>query len=382
MGTKLERLEVTANGNPVKVRISKDEYLEINGRRQLDTDTVYEVYAVMTNNRNTRVISKLLFSTPTTPRPEIPSSGLIAAVDKPAEIKWNTPIKDFKYTIEPEAVVKVTTNNSERVTLIQPQDFKQGQTYSLRITEATGLNGYKMKPELIGLTAPLVCAPPLVPLIEPADGATEVSRLTSIVFTFNDTIANKEKSGNLFSVEPAVPGTFTWVAHNKLSFIPSAPWDFETPVTVRFKGGLNGLRGVNGGYMETDAASAFVTGVFKKIDVNLSEQKLTLLEGGTPVFTCLVSSGKSGYSTPTGNYHIYGMDTVGPMRSAEGAAEPYYIPDVPYIMWFNGNYSIHGAYWHNDFGNVRSHGCVNVSVESAEHIFGWASVGTPVSVHY
>lgn len=51
-------------------------------------------------------------------------------------------------------------------------------------------------------------------------------------------------------------------------------------------------------------------------------------------------------------------------------------------MWFNSNYSIHGAYWHNDFGNVRSHGCVNISVSDAEFVFGWASVGTPVSVHY
>jgi hypothetical protein len=381
-GTKLERLEVTANGNPVKAKISNDSYLEIDGRRQLDTDTVYEVYMVESNSRDARVISKLLFATPETPRPEFPANGLVADLENGAEIEWNTPIKDFNYQVDPAAAVKVTTNNADRVSRVQFIDFKQGQAYKLTITSATGLNGYKMKPLAQGYQTALSTTTPLIPVIEPGNGATEVSRSTGIAFIFNDTIVNKGMAPSLFSIEPAVAGSFNWVAYNKLNFIPATPWDFETPVTVHFKGGLNGLRGVGGGYMETDVISSFVTGVFKKIDVNLSEQRLTLLEGGTPVFTCLVSSGKSGYSTPTGDYRIYSMDTVAAMGSAPGAAEPYLISDVPYVMWFNSNYSIHGAYWHNDFGNVRSHGCVNVSVDNAEYIFGWATVGTPVAVHY
>lgn len=382
LGTKLERLAVTANGMPVKAKISKDSYLEINGRRALDTDMVYEVYMVETNSRNVRVISKLIFSTPQTPRPEIPTDGLVVSIDKPAEIKWNIPIKEFTYEIEPAVPVTVKTNNAERVSLLEFSEFKQGQIHQIKITGATAINGYRMKKEYIGTTKTLASAPPLTPVIEPADGATEVSRSTGIAFTFNDTVANKEMAASLFSTEPGVAGSFNWVAHNKLNFIPATPWDFETPVTVRFKGGLNGLRGASGGYMESDVTSSFVTGVFKRIDVNLSEQRLTLLEGGTPVFNCLVSSGKSGYSTPTGDYRIYSMNYVAAMGSAPGAAEPYLISDVPYVMWFNNNYSIHGAYWHDDFGNVRSHGCVNVSVENAEYIFSWASVGTPVSVHY
>lgn len=381
-GTKLERFEVTANGNPVRALISRDSYLEINGRRELDTDTVYEVYMVETNRRNTRVISKLVFSTPETPQPDIPSGGLIASIDKPAEIKWNIPIKEFTYTIEPAVAVNVKTDNAARVSRIEFVDFRQGQAYQLKITGATGLNGYRMKIRNPGVQTVLATAAPLAPAIEPANGATEVSRSTGIIVTFNDTIINKAMAANLFSTEPAVPGSFNWVAHNKLMFVPSTPWDFETPVTVRLKGGPEGLRGAAGGYADADISTGFTTGVYKKIDINLSEQRLTLLEGGTPVYTCLVSSGKSGYSTPTGNYRIYSMNWVAAMSSAQGAAEPYDIPDVPYVMWFNGNYSIHGAYWHNDFGNVRSHGCVNISVSDAEFVYGWASVGTPVSVHY
>ncbi len=381
-GTKIERLEVTANGSPVRAVIGKGSYLEINGRRELETDTVYEVYLVETNQRNTRVISKLVFSTPETPRPNIPSGGLVASIDKPAEIKWNIPIKEFKYEIEPAAAVTVKTDNAARVSRVKFNDFRQGQSYQLKITGATGLNGYRMKTHNPGIQTTLATSVPLAPAIEPANGATDVSRSTGIVVTFNDTIINKTMVASLFSTEPVVPGTFNWMAHNKLMFVPSTPWDYETPVTVRLKGGPAGLRGVSGGYADADISSGFTTGVFKKIDINLSEQRLTLLEGGTPTFTCLVSSGKSGYSTPTGNYRIYSMNWVAAMSSAQGAAEPYDIPDVPYVMWFNGNYSIHGAYWHNDFGNVRSHGCVNISVSDAEFVYGWSSVGTPVSVHY
>ncbi len=381
-GTKLERFEVKANGNPVRAVIGKDSYLEINGRRELETDSVYEVYMVETNSRKTRVISKLVFSTPETPRPDIPSTGLVAAIDKPAVIRWNIPIKEFKYAVEPPVAIKVKTDNAAGVSLVEFVDFRQGQTYQLKITDAIGLNGYRMKAHNPGFQTVLASAAPLAPVIEPANGATEVSRSTGIVVTFNDTIVNKDLVASLMSTEPAVPGSYNWVAHNKLMFVPLTPWDFETPVTVRLKGGLTGLRGSSGGYAEADISSVFTTGVYKKIDVNLSEQRLTLLEGGAPVYNCLVSSGKSGYSTPTGDYRIYSKSWTSPMGSAEGAAEPYYIPDVPYVMWFNGNYSIHGAYWHNDFGNVRSHGCVNIPVSDAEYVFGWASVGTPVSVHY
>jgi hypothetical protein len=382
LGTRLVRLEVSANGDHVKAKIDKNSYLEINGRRQLDTDTVYEVYMVETNRQNTRVISKLIFSTPQTPQPEIPSSGLVASLDNGAEIKWNVPIKDFTYAIEPAIAVNVKTDNAEKVSHIEIVDFKQGQTYYLKILDAVGLNGYRMKKQNQGFMTTLSTTKPLNPVVEPASGSEEVNRSAGINMTFGDDIANPAVAPGLFSIEPATAGTFSWSAPNKLLFTPTAPWDFETAVSAKLTGGVNGLRGKSGSYMDGDAATTFVTGVFKRIDVNLSEQRLTLFEGGAPVFTCLVSSGKSGYSTPTGDFRIYSKNYVAAMGSGEGAAEPYMIPDVPYVMWFNSNYSIHGAYWHNDFGNVRSHGCVNISVSNAEFVFGWASVGTPVSVHY
>ena len=119
----------------------------------------------------------------------------------------------------------------------------------------------------------------------------------------------------------------------------------------------------------------------KTIDINLSTQTLVCYEGD-PVFSTLVSSGRSPFNTPAGNFSVYAKDVVTDMSGFGGTSEEYYVPNVPYVLWFNGNYSIHGAYWHNDFGNVRSHGCVNIPVDAGAWIYEWAPVGTPVNVHY
>jgi hypothetical protein len=133
----------------------------------------------------------------------------------------------------------------------------------------------------------------------------------------------------------------------------------------------------------------------KSIDVNLSRQLLLCNERSlgeveegvfqwidTAVFSTLVSSGKPGYDTPVGNYTVYAKDAVTDMSGLAGSDQEYYVPNVPWVLWFYRGYSIHGAYWHNDFGNVRSHGCVNVPVDAGAWIFAWAPVGTPVIVHY
>ena len=113
------------------------------------------------------------------------------------------------------------------------------------------------------------------------------------------------------------------------------------------------------------------------IDINLSEQWLTAYEGDTPVFGTPVSTGIEGRNTPEGEFAIEYMlewDTM----SGDG----YYLPDVPYVMYFYGADAIHGTYWHNNFGYPMSHGCVNLPIDAAGWLYDWASVGTPVVAHY
>ncbi len=112
------------------------------------------------------------------------------------------------------------------------------------------------------------------------------------------------------------------------------------------------------------------------IDVDLTNQTLTAYEGQTPVRTTLVSTGVSRWPTPVGQYRIWIKLRYDDMRGPD-----YYLPDVPYVMYFHKGYGLHGTYWHSNFGHRMSHGCINLPTAEAEWFFNWAEVGTLVNVH-
>ncbi|MBR8837178.1 MAG: L,D-transpeptidase [Stigonema ocellatum SAG 48.90 = DSM 106950] len=112
------------------------------------------------------------------------------------------------------------------------------------------------------------------------------------------------------------------------------------------------------------------------IQINLTTQRLTAWEGGTPVYAVMISSGKKSTPTLTGVFNIQSKHKVARMQG-----EDYDISNVPYAMYYQGNYAIHGAYWHRKFGTQITHGCVNVAPDHAKWLFQWASLGTPVIVH-
>jgi len=113
------------------------------------------------------------------------------------------------------------------------------------------------------------------------------------------------------------------------------------------------------------------------IDINLSTQSLVAYEGDTPVYWVTVSTGLSGTPTVTGTYKIYSKY---PAIAMSGPG--YYLPNVPWTMFFFRGYAIHGAYWHNNFGVPMSHGCVNTPIADGEWLYNFASIGTPVVIHY
>lgn len=113
------------------------------------------------------------------------------------------------------------------------------------------------------------------------------------------------------------------------------------------------------------------------IEINVATQRLIAWEGGVPIYAVVVSTGTDDHPTPSGNYAIQSKHRTARMRG-----DDYDVPDVPFTMYYSGNYAIHGAYWHRRFGTPVSHGCVNVAVDHAEWLFSWASIGTPVVVHF
>ncbi|MDJ0763254.1 MAG: L,D-transpeptidase [Myxococcota bacterium] len=117
------------------------------------------------------------------------------------------------------------------------------------------------------------------------------------------------------------------------------------------------------------------------IDIDLSEQTLVAYEGVRPVFATLISSGKPGFETPEGTFRIYAKHISITMDDPDAGEEAYSIEDVPWTQYFKDSFALHAAFWHNRFGRVRSHGCVNLSPRDARRLFSWTGPAIPSGLH-
>jgi len=124
------------------------------------------------------------------------------------------------------------------------------------------------------------------------------------------------------------------------------------------------------------------------IDVNLTTQSLVAFEGDKPVYATLVSTGRSNKEDPSkdhktvqGEFRVREKHVAATMEDDGAADGPYSIQDVPWIMYFEGSYALHGAFWHSKFGHERSHGCVNLHPVDARYLFGWVGPKLPGGWH-
>ncbi len=125
----------------------------------------------------------------------------------------------------------------------------------------------------------------------------------------------------------------------------------------------------------------------KWIDVSILEQSLTAYEGLKPVFTTLVSTGADGlakasesHATVQGTFLIH-TKHVSVTMDGDDAGDEFDLRDVPFVQYFHDGYALHGAYWHDDFGIPRSHGCVNLSPQDAAWLFRWTDPEVPEGWH-
>lgn len=116
----------------------------------------------------------------------------------------------------------------------------------------------------------------------------------------------------------------------------------------------------------------------KWVSVDLYEQVVIAYEGMIPVFATLVSSGLAQWPTNEGLFNVYIRYARTRMAGAYGQPDFYYLEEVPWTMYFDGDIGLHGTYWHDGFGYRHSHGCVNLSIQDAHWLYNW-SAGVTVS---
>jgi L,D-transpeptidase-like protein len=125
------------------------------------------------------------------------------------------------------------------------------------------------------------------------------------------------------------------------------------------------------------------------IDVDLREPAmLVAYDNDEPVLTTLTIHGAGPRPTPLGVFTIQrrvanetmNSDTIGIPRFGPGG---YYLTNVLFTQYFTGDgASIHYNYWSANWGYAASHGCLGLTYADSSFLWGWAGIGTPISIHY
>ncbi len=128
-------------------------------------------------------------------------------------------------------------------------------------------------------------------------------------------------------------------------------------------------------FVSAPAAPPARIGIGKEIIVDLSDQRTYAYEDGKLVRNVLSSTGLPATPTVQGSFKVQRKYVAQTMTGPN-----YYLPDVPYVMYFYAGYALHGTFWHNNFGERMSHGCVNLPTPEAGWFYDWTEIGTPVYV--
>jgi hypothetical protein len=113
------------------------------------------------------------------------------------------------------------------------------------------------------------------------------------------------------------------------------------------------------------------------VDVDLDSQILVAYEGEVPVYATLISSGAASTPTRTGVYRMWLKESEADMRGL--GEDPYSVATVPWTQFFSAQHelAVHTAYWHDQFGTRRSHGCVNLAPRDARWLYFWSEPQVP-----
>jgi lipoprotein-anchoring transpeptidase ErfK/SrfK len=115
----------------------------------------------------------------------------------------------------------------------------------------------------------------------------------------------------------------------------------------------------------------------KWIDLDRDEQVMIAYAGDTPVFATLFSSGRRKKDTPPAIYRIRSKSSLTKMSAEEQESSHYEVSEVPWATRFRSGLYFHAAYWHDRFGHVNSHGCVNLSALDAKWVYDWTDPVMP-----
>jgi lipoprotein-anchoring transpeptidase ErfK/SrfK len=112
----------------------------------------------------------------------------------------------------------------------------------------------------------------------------------------------------------------------------------------------------------------------RRIEVSLAGQTLSAYEGEQLVLHTSVSTGRRHVETPSGEFRVNRKCPSKHMGDGGLTGDPdaYELVGVPWTSFFDDSgVAFHGTFWHDNFGNPMSLGCVNMRNEDAKWLFRW-----------
>jgi len=160
-----------------------------------------------------------------------------------------------------------------------------------------------------------------------------------------------------------------------MKFLKTRDGSWITPTTARI-------------IQKRDSFPSVATGTRKWIDISIKHQTLVAYVGTKAVYATLISSGRGGLGDPEkvpatarGTFMIHSKHVSATMDGDEDKSDSFNLLDVPFVQYFHKGYALHGTYWHDEFGELRSHGCVNLSPIDAAWLFEWTDPVVPPGWH-
>lgn len=302
---------------------------------------------------------------------------------------------NFDFKLDPPTKIelkeKIEENNQTTFILDPATQLGQGINYTLTIKQTYAPNKKAINNQTLHFaTQPPVEISKVLP--ENKDQNAHVKR--KIALTFNKPVDHTQAENN-FSITPETKGNIVW-QDNTITFTPDDKLAKNTEYTIKEANSVQSTQ--DDSFLEGDRVYTFKTkdtDLFpapptsepkykegKYINVNLANQTLYAYEDGELLDSFLISSGVAGFPTPIGDFNVFSKVRSTRMSHTYGPGNPnnYDLPGVPFVLAFNGPYTIHGTYWHNNFGHPMSHGCVNMYTPDAEWVYNWAPIGISVVV--
>ena len=308
---------------------------------------------------------------------------------------------EFEYRLDPEVELEISKKEAGEIILRPKKELQQGTEYHLIVDEyfvPTADNGSKTKTPYKTHDYKFKTIEPVkIESVEPTDGDNAVPSYGEIKIKFNRNVNYESAEGKVI-IEPEIEGTFGW-EEQALIFAPEKlEGGKEYKVTVK-----SGIKGFDDGFLEEDYTFSFKVKKFssevipteaiepkitegKYIDIDISDQILTIFNDGKSYGSFRTSTGKYSMPTPYGTFKILNKSPL--------AYSSKYDLYMPYWMAFTGaGHGLHELpFWkyrggaeykerESHLGTRVSHGCVRMGVGPAETVYKFADIGTPVVIH-